>query len=322
MNVEVCKVCEGRDIAMLYRIRAGVDDDFKLLECCDCGFRFIDARDQLAGHNVDEEITEADRERTAAAVAEGLESNGERIDRNAALLLEHMSKDGALVDVGCGAGGFLQRVRNSCGSIEGLEIDAQRRDYTRSRGFEVSPHPLEHQSWDAKVAHFDAVTLWDVIEHVNDPLPLTRRIHALLRPGGVVLMDTPSRDGLFYRIGNTIAALTGGRKGKMMTMQYSSLPGSHKQIFREQDMRRMLQAAGFENISVEHRFELSFPIEFYLRHFVANAKVRAMVSPVLSLVFKLLPINNKLIVVATKWPRGLGRDPASERSEQRPPTRR
>ena len=300
MEAETCKVCEGRHIVTRYRIRHSAEDDFKLLECSDCGFRFIDARDELPAQVVDQEGTGADRERTAATVAGGLESNSERIDRNASLLVEHMSKDGALLDVGCGAGGFLDRVRNSCGHLEGVEIDAQRRDFTRSRGFKVSPHPLEHPSWDAKLAHFDAVTLWDVIEHVNDPLALTRRINALLRTGGVVLMDTPSRDGLFYRIGNAIAVLTGGRNGKMMTMQYSSLPGSHKQIFRERDMRRMLQAAGFQNISIEHRFELSFPIEFYLRHFVPNAKVRAMASPVLSLVFKLLPINNKLIVAATK----------------------
>ena len=39
---------------------------------------------------------------------------------------------------------------------------------------------------------FDAITLWDVIEHVPDPLDTMRRVASLLKPGGVVMILTPN----------------------------------------------------------------------------------------------------------------------------------
>jgi len=47
---------------------------------------------------------------------------------------------------------------------------------------------------DYDQASFDVVTLWDVIEHVTNPQELMKRIHALLRPGGMVFIHTPHFD--------------------------------------------------------------------------------------------------------------------------------
>ena len=55
---------------------------------------------------------------------------------------------------------------------------------------------------------FDVVTLWDTIEHIEDPLKAMLIVNRILKEGGIVAVYTPNIDGLFsklsYKIGNLI----------------------------------------------------------------------------------------------------------------------
>jgi len=294
-----CKICASADVGLLYRMHhAHEAEPFRLLECRACGFRFIDTLDPpLADEAVEDRSALA---ATAREVAAGLESNRERIAQNAALLRARVPAGGDVLDVGSGAGGFLIEIKSDYGRVAGVELDPKLLALSRSLGLDIDGRPLEHAGWSERAGSYDAVTLWDVIEHVNDPLDLSRRIHGLLRPGGTLLIDTPSRDGFFYRFGNLTAKLTGGRKASTMGIQYSSAPFCHKQIFRKRDMRRMLAEAGFRAVDIRQKFELSFPPEYYTRHFIRGRALRALVNPLLMLGFRLAPIRNKMIVTAVK----------------------
>jgi 2-polyprenyl-6-hydroxyphenyl methylase/3-demethylubiquinone-9 3-methyltransferase len=293
-----CKICASADVSTLYRMHHDYEENpFSLLECRACGFRFIDYLDAAgAGERGDASIDD-----TAEEVAAGLESSAGRIAANAALLRARLpGGDRAILDVGSGGGGFLLAVRQDYARVMGVELDPRFRAYSRSRGLEIADRPLEDPYWDARRSSYDAVTMWDVIEHVNDPLAVSRRVNALLKPGGVFLIDTPTRDGFFYRFGNLTARLSGGRRPSTMGIQYSSAPFCHKQIFRRRDMKRMLAEAGFSEVRIEQKFELSFPPEYYTRHFIRSRLLRRLVNPFLILGFRLTPIRNKMIVTAVK----------------------
>ena len=47
---------------------------------------------------------------------------------------------------------------------------------------------------------FDAVTLWDVLEHVVDPLSIMKRCRDLLKPGGSLFVNVPDLDSLEARV--------------------------------------------------------------------------------------------------------------------------
>ena len=293
-----CKICASADVSTLYRLHHRYEENpFSLLECRACGFRFIDYLDAPgAGERGDASI-----EDTAEEVASGLESSARRIATNAALLRARLpGGDRAVLDVGSGGGGFLLAIRQDYARVMGVELDPHFRDYSRSRGLEIADRPLEDPSWDARRSSYDAVTMWDVIEHVNDPLAVGRRVYELLKPGGVFLIDTPTRDGFFYRFGDLTAKLTRGRRASTMGIQYSSAPFCHKQIFRRRDMKRMLAQAGFSEVRIEQKFELSFPPEYYTRHFIRSRTLRRLVNPFLVLAFRLTPVRNKMIVTAVK----------------------
>jgi SAM-dependent methyltransferase len=100
-------------------------------------------------------------------------------------------KYGRLLDVGCFSGNFLLAAQaDGWEHPEGTEISTLAVQYARSEyGFNV--HEGDLLTLDLPSDFYDAITLSDVIEHVSDPLKTIQRIYTLLRPGGVLYMDTP-----------------------------------------------------------------------------------------------------------------------------------
>ena len=244
-------------------------------------------------------VDQAAVDRTVEIVKNGLESNSERLAACIDLVRLHVPQ-GPLLDVGAGAGAFLARINELLPGSSGVELTPVLYEICRRAGLQISRDPLESTQWDSRRGAFGAVSMWDVIEHVNDPLALCRRARELLCDGGVLLMDTPTRDGLLYRVGEATAMLSGGRFLTSLGIQYSPKPFSHKQIFRKIDMRRMLDAAGFSSVSIVEKKELSFPVRFYLQSLLkSRALIRLFEGPVEALL-RLVRFKNKMIVVAAK----------------------
>jgi len=101
---------------------------------------------------------------------------------------------GRLLDVGCGNGGFLMLAKQVGWQVEGLDFDAGAVQAARSRGLDVHHGGIE--VLEEHSARYDVITLCHVIEHVYDPIAILRRLHALLKPGGVLWLDTPNLSSL------------------------------------------------------------------------------------------------------------------------------
>ena len=99
-----------------------------------------------------------------------------------------IARSGRLLDVGCAAGFFLAEARAHY-EVQGVELSAWSSAYARDRlGLPVFTGTLQQAALAAD--HFDVVTLWDVIEHVADPVPLLAEAARVLRPGGRVVLST------------------------------------------------------------------------------------------------------------------------------------
>jgi 2-polyprenyl-3-methyl-5-hydroxy-6-metoxy-1,4-benzoquinol methylase len=108
---------------------------------------------------------------------------------------------GRLLDVGCGAGGFLKQMQQLGWTVQGVDFDAQAVATARALGLDVRLGGIE-----AAEGSFDAIALNHVIEHVHDPLALLQACAQALNTTGALWVATPnlqsfghSRYGRFWR---------------------------------------------------------------------------------------------------------------------------
>ncbi|HCI53563.1 MAG TPA: class I SAM-dependent methyltransferase [Gallionella sp.] len=95
-----------------------------------------------------------------------------------------------LLDVGCGNGNFLVSAQEAGWQVSGIEPDAKAAEVAHDRGLEVTVGTIDDLSHIANF--FDVITVSHVIEHVHEPREFLQHIHRLLKPGGIVFIDTPN----------------------------------------------------------------------------------------------------------------------------------
>jgi len=103
-----------------------------------------------------------------------------------------VKSEGRLLDIGCATGQFLRGMqRHPDFELFGVEIDHDAARVARSKyGLNVFNGRLEEAGFPD--SHFDAVTLWDVLEHLPDPSASLMEIHRILKPDGVLLIRIPN----------------------------------------------------------------------------------------------------------------------------------
>lgn len=99
-----------------------------------------------------------------------------------------------LLDVGCGNGDFLVNAIEAGWLVTGLEPDAKAAKAAQERGLDIVVGVIDVLAEESCV--YDVITLSHVIEHVHEPRQLLQSVHRLLKPGGVVYIDTPNINSL------------------------------------------------------------------------------------------------------------------------------
>ena len=210
--------------------------------------------------------------------------------REAGRVVRAARPEGELLDVGCGPGRFLERLRASgwTGPLRGLEPDER----AAARAATVDGVSVRVGGVDAlgeESPALSAVVLRHVIEHVPDPLQVLRDLHALLAPGGVLYLGTPDARALSARVF--------GR------YWHGYDPPRHLFAFTAEGIRALLGRAGF-TVEREH---WDFAPQMWtgsLHHALARGRNPRWVSLVTS---NLNPVVAAPAVAAAAVERALGR---------------
>jgi 2-polyprenyl-3-methyl-5-hydroxy-6-metoxy-1,4-benzoquinol methylase len=96
------------------------------------------------------------------------------------------------LDVGCSTGFVVEAARDKGWEAIGLDLNPSAVEFGCSRGLDLRAATLE----DAGLApgSFDAVSLFDVLEHLLDPVRTLRACVDLLAPGGLLFLYVPNYD--------------------------------------------------------------------------------------------------------------------------------
>jgi SAM-dependent methyltransferase len=154
--------------------------------------------------------------------------------------LVDLQPDDDLLDVACGAGYFLTESASHVGHVAGVDLSEPRVELARRRlADRIAAGTAEVRQGDAGAlpwedARFSAVTCTDAFPFFPDPDRALAEMRRVLRPGGRAVVDMNPRvpEGTESHLGR-------GPAGRFW-------------VWNDADVQRMLEAAGFDDVTITH----------------------------------------------------------------------
>lgn len=193
-----CPVCRGRSSVFwddLRDLEYFMEDDRHLERCGACNLVFLSpmpTRDELPGlYPPDYQNFDSRR----SAITGFLQERYYR--HHCGIAMRHLGGGGSFLEVGSAGGDLLERMRERGVRAVGVEISEDACAVARAKGLDVFCGTIEEYRTDQP---FDVVFMSHVLEHVVDPVDTLERVKELLRPGGVVYVETPNVGALDARV--------------------------------------------------------------------------------------------------------------------------
>lgn len=114
-------------------------------------------------------------------------------------MVERLQPKGRLLDVGCATGVFLNEMRNAGWDVMGIEPNHEAAKYAREH-FGIPVYTETLCKIGLPGASFDAITMWDVLEHLHTPWLDLMEASRLLRKGGLLVIRIPNLESLDARL--------------------------------------------------------------------------------------------------------------------------
>ena len=226
-----CPLCAGNDHGELFE-----KEGFRFVECRGCSMVFVNPQlREEAYENVYKDQSYSDIIKNLVA-----SSNDYRKQRFGVERLDIVEKftgvqGGKLLDIGCTTGFILEEAKSRGWDAYGVEANPYAAEVARQKGLNVENVTVENASFPS--GQFDAVTAFDVIEHVRTPLPILEKACDLLKPGGMLFLYVPNWDSASRLIMGPEAHFIWGTH--------------HMTYFTVDTLGQALETAGFEFVHHE-----------------------------------------------------------------------
>lgn len=146
-----------------------------------------------------------------------------------------------LLDVGCGTGGFLRFASANGFRAYGFDASKAQAEHARTLFPDVR-HATSVQAYvellDEPVLQFDLITLWDVFEHIRNPVPFLQQLAGALRPGGYLFISVPNGAAIPWKI----------RIRRALNKDADLAPWEHVFYHSMRSLRKCIEASSLETV--------------------------------------------------------------------------
>ena len=190
-----CPAC-GEALAPWIEVPGGEPSDSRAYRLCRCRVcaSAVTGGEGPAPTAYEEGVYAPDRPRGARAV--GLLQRAAVGQPGRALSRAGLAPGSRVLDAGAGRGRLVAELARRGFTAEGVEPSARGAKAAAAAGLAVRRRAIEEHDDSG----LDAVVLWHVVEHLDDPVAALERVRSWLRPGGLVLVGVPNVASLQARI--------------------------------------------------------------------------------------------------------------------------
>jgi len=169
-----------------------VYNDIRIVQCRQCNLIYRNPRFR---EDVNREFYRTDYYNGYRGIEERIFNARVPLFRKVLLQLEKRitSASRRILDIGCGQGHFLKMAADSGWQVEGVELAKSACEYAQERlGLELINRTVFEANFEKN--HFDAVTLWNVLDHLLNPLDTLKEIVRILKPQGILVIRVVNVD--------------------------------------------------------------------------------------------------------------------------------
>lgn len=261
-----CDLCGSDNYFVLYKTYSGdlalgaqnykitdheVNEPVRIVRCRKCGLIYTNPRNSDStlfssySQMVDESYLEEEEGRRRAA-------------RSILKMLKRFRRTGdKLLDLGCATGFLLEEAKKDGWDVYGVELSQWAVDFAKSRmGLEnISQGTLSQAHLPGNF--FDAVILKDTIEHLTSPKETLIEIRRILKPSGILCVNTPNINSFISR----------GLRAKWWGVKQS-----HLYYFTPQTLSQMLDICGFVPLKMRSHAR-TFTLRYWIKNISPHLKI-------------------------------------------------
>jgi len=236
-----CRICAGEEHETFLKARG-----YRIVRCRSCGLWFVNPQPTL------EELAQFYARYDDGEV---WRSGEDSFNREIRKVILRFKRQGAVLDVGCGSGKFLDCMREVGLTVTGIEPSQSATEYAEPSGRpEIFKGTVEEYVLKNVGRKFDVVTLLNVLEHIRDPRKMLLKLRELMAPDALLAVVVP--DARFHALVGGARRLLNVSDPYWLEKQKGVLSGfklpDHLSSFAPGTISLLLQRCGFPIVAVRN----------------------------------------------------------------------